>query len=94
MTITRGFVIIVLSALAFGSTGCGIGFTLGTYAPDFYRIVFRAPPGGAIDPVQVGVGVGLVNGLMIGLAIGVVIVVVTTWWNVRTLERESLTPDR
>lgn len=92
MTVIRGFVIVILSGLVFGGAGACIGWLLAVLAPDFYRAIFRMPPGSAIDPVQVGVGVGLVNGVMIGLGLGTIIVIITTWWNVRMISRRFGSP--
>ena len=37
MTVIKGFVIVILSALAFALAGGLIGFTLGTTMPGYYR---------------------------------------------------------
>lgn len=84
MTVIRGFVITIASGFIFGLLGAGIGYLLGSIAPDFYRTVFRIPPELRIDPVQDGLGLGLTQGIGAGLLVGLVIVVVVAWYNSRT----------
>lgn len=84
MTIFRGFAITLASGLVFALVGAGLGFLLGTYAPDYYRIVFNIPPGFPLEPAQAGLGLGLTQGLGGGLIIGLVIVVTVAWFNART----------
>ena len=84
MTVIRGFAITIASGLIFGLLGAGIGYLLGSIAPDFYRTVFRSPPELRIDPVQAGLGLGLTQGIGAGLLVGLVIVVVVAWYNSRT----------
>ena len=84
MTVVRGFVITIVSGLAFGLLGASMGFLLGKFAPDYYRTVFRIPPEVPIDPAQAGLGLGVTQGLAAGLIIGLVIVVSVAWYNSRT----------
>jgi len=90
MTVLRGFLIVILSGVAFGLGGGLIGFSLGRWMPGYYRAVF---PGGRepwFDPVAVGLGQGLTQGLACGIAVGAVIVLAVAWYNSRrrTLEAE------
>lgn len=83
MTVVRGFTITILSGVVFGLTGGLIGFCLGTFAPDYYRVVFRIPPSMDIDPAHAGLGLGITQGLAAGLFIGLVIVVCASWYESR-----------
>ncbi len=83
MKVARGFAITIASGLAFGLVGAGMGFMLGTFAPDYYRTVFRIPSQASIEPAQAGLGLGLTQGLAAGLTIGLVIVVSVAWYNSR-----------
>lgn len=66
MTVLRGFMITIASGIAFAFVGTGVGYTIGKYAPDYYRIVFSIPPEIELDPVQAGVGLGVTQGLAAG----------------------------
>jgi hypothetical protein len=83
MTVLRGFAITLFSGLFFGVGGAAVGYALGRWTPDFYRTVFRIPIGSTVDPIEVGLGLGLSNGGIIGLGIGLVIVLAVTWSNGR-----------
>ena len=83
MTVVRGFAITIASGLGFGLFGAGLGYLLGSIAPDYYRTVFRIPPEVVVDPVQAGLGLGVTQGLVGGLVIGLVIVVAVAWYNSR-----------
>lgn len=84
MTVARGFVITIISGVVFGCLGGGAGWLLGSFAPDYYRLVFRIPPEVRIDPAQAGLGLGVTQGVGTGLLIGLVIVVAVAWYNSRT----------
>lgn len=83
MTVLRGFMITIATGIVFSFIGTGLGFAIGKYAPDYYRVVFRIPPEVQLDPIQAGVGLGLTQGLAAGLFIGLVIVCVVAWYNSR-----------
>ena len=83
MTVTRGFAITVAGGFAGALLGTGIGFTLGRFAPDYYRTVFRIPRSVDLDVAQTGIGLGLTQGLLVGLAVGLVIVLAVAWYESR-----------
>ena len=58
---------IVGSPVLFGTAGTGIGLLLGRYAPGFYHASYSRLAQQGIDPVEVGVGLGLVQGAIAGL---------------------------
>lgn len=89
MTIARGFLITVISGVAFGTVGGLLGYGLGVLAPDYYRTVFRMPMGVEWNPVQAGLGLEVTQGLGAGLFIGLVIVVAVTWQHARLANRDS-----
>jgi hypothetical protein len=89
MNVLRGFVITVASGLAFAVIGGVLGYVIGAFAPDYYRVVFRIPPGIQLDPAEVGFGLGLTQGLVAGLFIGLVIVVSVAWYRSRVVRGSS-----
>jgi hypothetical protein len=89
MTIARGFAITIVSGVAFGIFGAVVGYALGTFAPDYYRTVFRIPPGVELDPVQTGLGLGVTQGLTAGLFIGLAIVVTVAWYESRATQNSA-----
>ena len=68
MSVVRGFTITIVSGLAFGVLGAGMGYLLGLVAPDYYRTVFRIPLDVSIDPAQAGLGLGVKQGVAVGLS--------------------------
>lgn len=54
-----------------------IGLALGTFAPGYYRTVFRYGDSPDFNSVHVGVAAGL--------AVGCVVVLAVTWYDVRRL---------
>jgi len=88
MTVFRGFAITVGSGLVFALIGGLMGYAMGTFAPDYYRILFRLPPQIDLDPAHVGLGLGLTQGLGAGLVIGLVIVVTVAWYKSRKQEAQ------
>lgn len=89
MTIAKGFLITTMSAIAFGILGAVLGYAMGVFAPDYYRVVFRLPESMELNPIQLGVGLGLTQGLMAGIVIGLVIVVVVGWCNSRVSDGDG-----
>jgi putative addiction module component (TIGR02574 family) len=83
MTVGKGFLIIILSALAFALGGGLIGYTLAVAVPSYYRTVFRSGNEPWFDPREVGIGVGTTEGGMCGLAVGAVVVLAVAWYNSR-----------
>lgn len=82
MTVSRGFTIVVASALSFALAGGLVGWLLGTLAPDYYRVVFHLPDG-AFNLPLLGVALGLTQGLTAGVIVGAVIVLSVAWYNSR-----------
>jgi hypothetical protein len=83
MTITKGFLLIVLSGLAFALGGGLIGYSLAILVPGYYRGVFNGGREPGFDPVGVGVGLGVSQGLLCGLILGGVVVLAVAWYNAR-----------
>jgi hypothetical protein len=83
MTVVRGFSIIVAGGLAFAVAGGLIGSTLARSMPGYYRAVFSAGERPDFDPVQVGVGLGMIQGLIAGLVVGSVVVLAVALAGVR-----------
>jgi hypothetical protein len=83
MTVVRGFLIVILSGLAFGAAGAGIGYGLALAAPGYYRGVFNSGREPWFDPAAVGLGLGLTQGAICGVIVGCVIVLAVAWYNAR-----------
>jgi len=83
MTVARGFMVIILSGLAFALGGGLIGYALGAIVPGYFRGVFSSGREPWFDPVSVGVGLGITQGLVCGLALGAVVVLAVAWYNGR-----------
>jgi hypothetical protein len=89
MTVARAFTITAASGFLCGTLGGLIGYLLGKLAPDYFRTIFRVPPEMEFNPMQAGVGLGLVQGLMTGIGIALLIVIAVTWFEVRKLQAVS-----
>jgi hypothetical protein len=72
MSLLRGFGIVCLSGVAGLALGALFGFIIGTFFPDYYHAVFRST---RVDPVQVGIALGLTQGVGVGLAVGCAVVI-------------------
>src|SRR5262245_39308220 len=83
MTVRRGLGIVFFTALVCGLVGAGVGWVLGAYAPNYYRVVFGLRPGDPFAPVELGVGLGVTQGLIAGLLVGCVVVLSVAWYNSR-----------
>lgn len=83
MTVVKGFLIILLSAAAFGLGGGLIGYILGVWTPSYYRGVFISGREPWFDPVAVGLGLGVSQGLMCGVVAGVAVVLAVAWYKAR-----------
>jgi hypothetical protein len=83
MTIVKGFLIVVLSAVAFAFGGAAIGYALGTAMPGYYRGVYPRGQEAWFDPVAVGLGQGLTQGVVCGVLVGCVVVLAVAWQNSR-----------
>jgi hypothetical protein len=94
MTVFKGFLIVILSSIAFALGGSVIGCTLGACLPGYYRAVFNSGREPWFDPVAVGLGQGLTQGLVCGVLVGAVIVLAVAWHNSRrrALDGEFQTP--
>jgi hypothetical protein len=88
MTVFKAFAIILTSAIGFALVGGGVGWTLGTVTPAYYRTVYGyAGQRPGFDPVQVGLGLGITQGLVCGVFVGVVVVLAVAWHQSRRLDR-------
>ena len=83
MTVLKGFVITVTSGVAFAVAGTGLGYSIGKYAPGYYRLGFGTPADVEFDPIHAGIGLGATQGLATGIIAGLVIVVAVAWYNLR-----------
>ncbi len=84
MTLARAFVTVLAFLLAGGSIGGGTGYVIGAFFPDALRAQFRPALGDDLNPVQIGVGIGIPQGMMLGALAGVAVVAILAWQSVRT----------
>ncbi len=84
MNLTKAFVAVLAFLLAGGAVGGGTGYVIGAFFPDALRAQFRPALGDELNPVQVGVGLGLPQGLTLGAVVGVAVVGILAWQTVRT----------
>ncbi|MGY8770557.1 MAG: hypothetical protein ACKVH8_19255 [Pirellulales bacterium] len=79
-------------ATVFGSAiigtllGLGLGTTIATIAPGYYRSVISGGDDPGFDPMAVGIGLGLSQGFVFGGIIGLVLVGLFYWYRTRTTE--------
>lgn len=72
------------AAIIGGLVGLAVGACLGTYAPGYYRSVFRNGDALSFDPLAVGIGQGLTQGIVFGGVIGVAAVALFYWYRSRS----------
>ena len=89
MTLIRAFVTVLVFLLTGGAIGGGVGYVIGRHFPDALRAQFRPALGNDLDPVQIGVGIGIPQGMMLGALAGVAVVGILAWQTVRTVRRPS-----
>jgi predicted ribosomally synthesized peptide with SipW-like signal peptide len=83
MSVLRGFVITLISGISFAVIGAVAGYLLGSFAPDYYRVMFRVPPDVSFNVSHAGLGLGVTQGFAAGCVVGLVIVVTVAWYNSR-----------
>ncbi len=87
MTIRSAIATIAACTAMLAVIGGGTGWALGTFAPGYYRSVFRNGNEPSFDPVSVGVGQGLTQGTSGGVAVGLVVVALFIWRDTRLTPR-------
>jgi hypothetical protein len=55
-----------VSSLIGGLVGTIVGWLIGTFAPNYYVIVFDAAKEARFNPIQVGIGLGSTQGMLAG----------------------------
>ena len=88
MTLFKALATVVGTAIGFGIVGTGIGAFLGSFAPGFFRHLFPLRDLENFEPLELGIGLGLVNGLAWGLATGVLVVGVVSWRETRISRKD------
>ncbi|VTS06859.1 hypothetical protein [Tuwongella immobilis] len=91
MTIRSAIGTIAAFTAMLAAIGGSIGWALGTYAPGYYRSVFRNGNEPWFDPVDVGLGQGLTQGTTGGVVVGLIVVALFIWRDTRG-SRESVAP--
>lgn len=88
MTYFKALATVVGTAISFGIVGTGIGAFLGHFTPDFFRL-FVLRDMEDLDPLETGIGLGLVNGLIWGLVVGVLVVGIVSWKETRMPRKDQ-----
>lgn len=89
MNLSKALTCIAVCVVIGGNVGLGIGWLLGRKTPGFYDATFPNAAETGIDPVDIGIGLGLAQGSVLGLVTGCVAVLATTWYAVRTHNRSQ-----
>lgn len=84
MNVGKAFGAVLGFLLTGGAIGGGVGYVIGRYFPDALRVQFRGGLADDLDPVQVGVGLGIPQGMMLGALAGVAVVGILAWQTTRT----------
>ena len=93
MTLFKALATVVGTAIGFGIAGTGIGAFLGRFTPAFFRLFpFRDLEN--LNPLELGIGLGLVNGLIWGLLIGVAVVGIVSWRETRMSRKDQTGDDQ
>ena len=85
MTLRKATLYVAATSTLAALLGCSVGIGIGTFAPDYYRFVFRVEPDVDFHPAAVGGAMGFMQGGGVGLAIGVILVVIYCWYSLRLL---------
>jgi hypothetical protein len=85
MSSLRAILMVVLSTAIFTLGFMAGGFFIGKIAPDYYSAMFHFRDA-TIDPVQLGVGLGLTQGAYVGIVVGVLAVLLEAWYRHKKLK--------
>jgi multisubunit Na+/H+ antiporter MnhE subunit len=88
MNVVNALATVVGTGVGFGIAGTAIGAILGYVAPGFFRQMLPLRDPANLNPVEVGIGLGLTNGLGWGLAVGVLLVAILAWRETRLARKE------
>ncbi|MFO0852095.1 MAG: hypothetical protein U0871_26555 [Gemmataceae bacterium] len=90
MTVRTAFLTVIGFLLAGGLIGGGTGYVVGAYFADALRVQFRQLRDDALNPVQVGVGIGIPQEWMLGALAGVAVVAILAWHASRTRRPDAV----
>ena len=92
--LTQAIVAVMACTVASGFAGGVVGLAIGTFAPSFVRWIEDLPPKAnvAFEPVEFGLGLGVVSGLFFGAAVGAFLVAVIAFRDA-WLARAGITPE-
>lgn len=80
----------VALTLACGLGGMGLGYAVGTFAPNYYRATVPGAEGRGIDPAEVGMGLGLTQGMTVGFVAALGLAALGAWRNREGLKHEEV----
>lgn len=84
MSVSKALLLAIGSTVALTMLGGIVGFGLGRFAPNYYRVIARGGDAPDFDPVAFGLGQGVTQGMAAGIAVGLVLVTILGWLNTRT----------
>jgi hypothetical protein len=79
MSVQKAFLIIIGSATAFTLVGTAVGLFLASVTPSFLRAVVGSGVSPPVDPLEIGIGLGLTVGGLAGIGVGAVVVLSVAW---------------
>lgn len=79
MTVRSALIVVLIGCIAFACVGAMMGVTIGTLAPGYYRFALGLDDSSDINPLQVGIGLGIVQGATSGIVISLVVLGMLVW---------------
>lgn len=89
MNIPKALATVAGTALGFGIAGTALGALLGKIAPSFYHLMFRYRDQPDLEPVELGIGLGLTQGVIWGMVIGTLLVAILAWRETRLARKDG-----
>jgi len=84
MSTSKALLIAFGSTIALTMVGGLTGFSLGKFAPSYYRGIARGGEALDFDPVAFGIGQGVTQGMSAGVAVGLMLIVILGWLESRS----------
>lgn len=89
----KAYLALFAGALVGVAGGGGIGWTLGTHAPGFYRAWAPNADSPDFDVLQYAIGLGSLQGLGVGLGVSILLIAILCWRDVQLARLRSAVAD-